>query len=55
MKLANKTNPRKTAGTEISAFHSEPAPYVIRYILRRFDVSPSLARTIAGIAMLGGR
>jgi hypothetical protein len=33
----------------------EPNVYAVRWILDRYDVSPSLARTIAGLASLGGR
>ena len=34
---------------------SEPNIHPVRYILDRWDVSPSLARTICALALLGGR
>jgi hypothetical protein len=37
------------------AAHSEPHPIIVRRIMDRYGVSPSLARTIALLAGLGDR
>ena len=56
MKLPNVTTARKAIinpwPLSKAVESDDPA---IRYILGRFDVSPSLARTIASLAMLGAR
>ena len=55
MNIRNRRTVRKTVRTASPTRHAEPSIYAVRYILDRYDVSPSLARTIACLAMLGGR
>ena len=55
MKIANQPAIRKVANPAKHTRQAEPMPHVVRYILKRFEVSPSLARTIATLAMIGGR
>lgn len=55
MKLPNVTTARKAIIMPWPPSKAaESDDLVIRYILGRFDVSPSVARTIANLAMLGG-
>jgi hypothetical protein len=52
-------NSRSNKGRVIRSRHHQPLTgstiLAERYILSRWDVSPSLARAIASLAMLGGR
>jgi hypothetical protein len=45
---------RKTARPRVRPT-TEPSSIAVRYVLDRYEVSPSLARTIAALAMLGAR
>lgn len=53
MNIRSSRAVRKTAETALSR-QEDPSSHAVRWIRTRYDVSPSLARTIAGLAMLGG-
>lgn len=54
MKISNCITARKAAVPSYPLILGDLS-LVERYILNRYDVSPSLARTIAYVAMLGNR
>lgn len=54
MQVSNCTTARKAVIPSYPVIPDDLS-LVERYILNRYDVSPSLARTIAHVAMLGGR
>jgi hypothetical protein len=54
MKISNCITARKAA-ISTRPVTSDDLSLVERYILNRYEVSPSLARTIACVAMLGGQ
>jgi hypothetical protein len=56
MNVLNRSSARKAVRTVRPTLDTAaPATPATRYILARFDVSPSLARTIACLAQIGGR
>jgi hypothetical protein len=54
MKVHNRVPARKAVTTSRIVTHNDLS-LAERHILNHYDVSPSLARTIARLAMLGGR
>ena len=54
-RLSRHSRKGHSASTRHRSIQQTPSTIAVRYILDRYDVSPSLARTIAALAMLGGR